>query len=240
VTLHVATLGEGPGTPVVCAHGLVVGSLAQWYFTLAPALSGRTVWMYDQRGHGKSPAVADGFDLATLGGDLLSILDRAGRADLVGHSYGGLVALWVAMHHPHRVRRLVLVDVPLPPAPDLLGVAGATDPADLAAMLPEALQAQLASGGRRARRFLRVLGALVASTLFADLQAESPLDPDAIRAVSHPTLLLYGRTSACLDDGHTLAGLLPDASLSVLPAGHFLPVEVPHLVVPAIVEHLDG
>lgn len=239
-TLHVATLGEGPA--VVCSHGLLVGSLASWYFTLGPALaSAHQVVMYDQRGHGRSSPVNAGFDLATLRQDLGAVADHAGGVvDLVGHSYGGLVALSWAAAHPERVRRLVLVDAPLPPSPDLLGNLEVGHPDELLDMLPEPLKLQVQAGGRRARRMLATLGRLVAGSLFADLKAEAPLPDGLLSTVLAPTLLVYGEHSACLPDGRHLAQHLPHASLHTLPTGHFIPVEAPERLIPLIVEHLDG
>ncbi|MEZ4238080.1 MAG: alpha/beta fold hydrolase [Myxococcota bacterium] len=126
--LHAVSVGEGPA--VVLVHGLLLGSLAQWYFTLAPALatSHRAV-LYDLRGHGRSPHARSGYDLATLAGDLDQVLlDQrvAGPVALVGHSYGGLVALTWALAHRDRVARVALIDVPRPPA-DAAELAGATD-----------------------------------------------------------------------------------------------------------------
>ena len=62
LAFHVQELGSGP--PVVMLHGLLVGSLASWYFTAAPALASRhRVRMYDLRGHGRSAPARTGYDL---------------------------------------------------------------------------------------------------------------------------------------------------------------------------------
>ncbi|MDP6956309.1 MAG: alpha/beta fold hydrolase, partial [Planctomycetota bacterium] len=87
-------------------HGLLLDNLASWYFGVAPLLSrelARHLYMYDLRGHGKSEHAAAGFDVATQATDLLALLDiwsPTQPVDLVGHSYGGLIALHLARTHP--------------------------------------------------------------------------------------------------------------------------------------------
>jgi pimeloyl-ACP methyl ester carboxylesterase len=69
----------------------------------------------DLRGHGDSSWAADG-DYATLThcADTLAVLDRLrlGPVDLVGLSWGGLIAAAVAASHPEQVASLVMIDVP--------------------------------------------------------------------------------------------------------------------------------
>ena len=52
------------------------------------------------------------YSLDRLGKDLLAVIDASGaeRADICGISIGGMTALWVAVHAPHRVRRVILAN----------------------------------------------------------------------------------------------------------------------------------
>src|SRR5689334_20350545 len=107
VSFHVQELGDGAGRPpVVMLHGLLLGSMASWYFTTAPVLAaGRRVMLFDLRGHGLSGRPKDGYDVATMAGDLGALVEARfgaadGPVDLVGHSYGALVALRFAIDHP--------------------------------------------------------------------------------------------------------------------------------------------
>ena len=70
------------------------------------------VLRYDTRGHGASDAPAGDYTIDRLGRDVLSLMDRAGidRAHVCGVSIGGLTALWLGIHAPGRVQRLVLAN----------------------------------------------------------------------------------------------------------------------------------
>jgi pimeloyl-ACP methyl ester carboxylesterase len=60
-----------------------------------------------------------GYTLTELAADLDAVTEALGPCVLVGHSFGGLVALRHAMDHPHRVNGVALVDsfIPAPPSP---------------------------------------------------------------------------------------------------------------------------
>jgi len=237
VATHVQELGAG--SPVVMTHGLIIGSLASWYFTAGPELAREhRVRMYDLRGHGRSARPATGYDTATLARDLDALTAELPQFDLVGHSWGGLVALRFALAHPERVRRLAIVEAPIPPstAIDLLGPD--VTPEGLIGALPDSLRAAVASGRRQAERLLATVVALVRdTTLLADVRSEP--EPDA-RELRVPTLLAYGDRSSCLAGGRTLAAQIPGASLHVLPGGHYLHLDAKAELVRLLAEHLRG
>jgi len=244
VNLHSVVLGEGP--PVALIHGLLLGSLAQWYFGLGPALSpSHRVLLYDLRGHGLSEPTPSGYDLGTLADDLTRLLAThalPAPVDLVGHSYGGLVALRYALRNPGAVRRLVLVDVPLPPGDgDLLAQATTATPEALLDLLPAAVRDEVLAGRRRARRLVERIRALVQdTTLLADLAAEPEIDDDALAGLAMPTLCIVGERSRCRPAADRLVRVLPDARLAVVPGGHFVPVEAPAELTAATVGFLRG
>jgi len=70
------------------------------------------VLRYDTRGHGASAAPAGDYTIDRLGRDVLSLMDEAGlrQAHVCGVSIGGLTALWLGIHAPDRVLRLVLAN----------------------------------------------------------------------------------------------------------------------------------
>jgi lipase len=104
--------------PILAIHG-VQGHGRRFRRLAEETLSGRTVLAPDLRGHGDSTWDPP-WDGATHVDDLLETLDAEGveRVDVVGHSFGGLLATRLAASAPTRIRRMVLLDpaVALPPA----------------------------------------------------------------------------------------------------------------------------
>lgn len=244
--LHVVDLGDpaSGATPVVMLHGLLLGHVATWYFTAAPALaSTRRVRLYDLRGHGRSSRPASGYDLATMSEDLEAVCaELDGPVDLVGHSYGALVALTFAIRRPERVRRLVLVEAPVPPgAPDEIRSFLSQDPEAMLHALPEGLRAAVAGGRRQARRLLEhLVGLATQTTLLADLGAMEAFPPQALHAVTVPVLGVYGTDSACREAGLTMVREMPKGLTRELPGGHYLHLDAAEALTAAIVEWLDG
>jgi pimeloyl-ACP methyl ester carboxylesterase len=229
LSVHVQELGPktlGVVRPVVMIHGLLIGSLASWYFTAGPALaSNHRVRMYDLRGHGRSERAATGYDVATLIGDLAALTADLDAFDVVGHSWGALVALRFAIAHPARVRRLAIVEAPLPPssALEMASFLSSSDPQRLLDALPVQLREAVASGRRQAERLMKSLEYLLLhTTLLADVRAEPDLDDAELAGVRCPTLCIYGDRSSCAPAGDRLARVIPGARLLVLPGGHYL------------------
>jgi pimeloyl-ACP methyl ester carboxylesterase len=244
VAFHLLELGEN-GPPVVMLHGLLVGSLATWYFTTAPALArSHRVLLYDLRGHGKTERTRTGYDLATMQADLGALIDgfTTEPVTLVGHSYGAVVALRYALANPERVAKLALVEAPLPPSnlAELDSFLGRS-PEAMAESLPDALRDALGRRGRQAAKLVDSLRFLATeSSLFADLAKALDIDDATLATLRCPLLTVYGTHSSCLPVGRRLARVLPRARSVELDGGHFLPIEAPGPLTAAIVEFVDG
>jgi len=110
ITLRYRDWG-GSGTPIVLVHGLA-SSLTIWNF-VAPVLAERfRVLAIDQRGHGLSSKPEDGYGFEEVGADLEAFVELIGleRPVIVGHSWGGSVAVRFGVDYPEMTRGLVLVD----------------------------------------------------------------------------------------------------------------------------------
>ena len=102
------------GHPLVLLHG-GSGSWNHWVLNVLPLSEQRAVWALDTPGLGDSelPAgVVDADDLALPVEQGLQGLFKQAPIDLVGFSFGGLIAGFLAAHQPKRIKRLVLVGVP--------------------------------------------------------------------------------------------------------------------------------
>ncbi|MEZ5477437.1 MAG: alpha/beta fold hydrolase [Thiolinea sp.] len=97
--------------PLVVMHGLL-GSLDNWNTFASRQQDQRTVIALDLRNHGDSPHV-DGMGYQLMSDDVIEVLDalHLPQVDLMGHSMGGKVAMWLALQHPERVHRLIVVDI---------------------------------------------------------------------------------------------------------------------------------
>lgn len=114
VGLNYRSVGQGPD--VILVHGLAA-NLAFWRLAAMRLLASRfRVTVYDLRGHGYSDMPPAGYTDADLASDLKGLIDALGitRAHLVGHSYGGAVALRYALDNPGQVASLTVVDTRIP------------------------------------------------------------------------------------------------------------------------------
>jgi pimeloyl-ACP methyl ester carboxylesterase len=120
VRLFFAQSGPPGGPPVVLLHGFPEFSYGWRYQLPALAAAGMRAIAPDLRGYGRSPkppAVRD-YGISLLASDVVDLIRRecGGCAHVVGHDWGGIVAWWLAMHHPEAVDRLVILNAPHPAA----------------------------------------------------------------------------------------------------------------------------
>lgn len=110
LTFHYRDWG-GDGRPVLLLHGLA--STCHIWDLVAPLLAQEfRVVALDQRGHGQSAQVENGFDFATVSGDAAAFIKHLGweQPIVAGHSWGADVALELAAAQPDMTSGLIFVD----------------------------------------------------------------------------------------------------------------------------------
>jgi pimeloyl-ACP methyl ester carboxylesterase len=259
-----AAQGREPAHPTVLLLHCSASSGAQWYSLracLEPRFAVNTPDLY---GYGvASPwAGAVPLSLAAEAAAIAALIERAGApVHLVGHSYGGAVALRLALDHPMRLRSLTLIE---PVAFHLLRHGEAHDQAlfgeitRLAAAIAEAVAAgQSGAGMSRFFDYWNGVGAWArltpekqsalarhAEKVGIDFWAATTESARraAYRAIRLPTLILRGAQSPRVTRriAELLADTLPAAELlTVADAGHMLPLTHADAVNRAVLRHLE-
>ena len=241
--LHYQIVGEGP--LVVLCHGLVTGNIATWYFSVAQQLAASyRVLMYDMRGHGQSDSSRSGFDLATLAVDLEEIINEFGYpgepVNLVGHSYGGLVAMHYATRCSQHLNTLTIVDAPMPAAQYIYpSLAGLSEQSRFDDFIAQISREQGITGARKIKKLIARTDNLVNhTTLLRDVGASDEFDAEMLSTITVPTQLIYGRWSPCRDAANKIIESLPQAQLGEIDCGHYIPSEAPQMLADAVDEFL--
>ncbi|KOG31439.1 alpha/beta fold hydrolase [Streptomyces resistomycificus] len=241
LALDAATLtydDEGPreseAIPLVFLHGWTADR-HRWDHQMAHFAPRRRVIRLDLRGHGESRGSGARTidDLAT---DVLTLLDhlKVDRFVPVGHSMGGMIAQTIALAHPERVERMVLVNsiskMTYSRGRGLLMAASTLVPFKL--FVAANIQRAFAPGHPR-EEIRSYIGASAATprevvmTLYGAMRAFDVLD--RVPEIAAPTLLVHGYHDVQLPVAQMLrmAKAYPDAVVRILDAGHELPVEKP-------------
>jgi pimeloyl-ACP methyl ester carboxylesterase len=223
------------------------------------------VTAYDLRGHGYSDTPPTGYTSADLAGDLVAIQRALGLGPMhvLGHSFGGVVALHAAVLYPEAVAGLVLSDPYFPSLRRLEGNLGRwsgwqefREQAARAGLevnedawfdVGQLFRQTAELPPEREALFRRELGAaardrlvrLAATTCGEDVKAVAGLTEERIVSVRHRTLALYGEHSPFLATCAFLAEQLPDCKVAIVPgAKHRAHEETPAAYVALVHEHL--
>ena len=236
-------VGEGPPTLLIHGSGPGVSAWANWRLLL-PVLSRQArVIAPDMVGFGFTERrPGQRYDMPTWVAQAVGLLDALAieRCDLVGNSFGGALALALAIAHPQRVRRLVLmgsVGVPFDITPGLDAVWG-YEPSlarmrelldifawDRSLVNDELAQLRYAASIRPG--FQESFSAMFPAPRQRWVDAMASRESD-IRALPHQTLVVHGREDRVipLATSLTLASWIPRAQLHVYgQCGHWTQIE---------------
>ncbi len=260
--IHYTDDGPHEAPVVVLIHGFA-SSTFTWRHVKAALLSaGYRVIAVDQLGSGASARPAEPvYTTQTQAEMIIGVLDALGvkQAHFVGHSFGGRVAMQIAILAPERARSLVAI-APEAFATERPGIARwvrlpiigyvlafySTSPW----LVRPGLKFVSSKHGWITSEVVKgYAGPLYVrgSALAQVWQARSPKDgakpvPHNLSAIAQPTLLLWGERDPVFpaEDGTRLTRILPDARLHVFEAvGHIAHEECPEAVQRAIVDFLE-
>jgi 3-oxoadipate enol-lactonase len=102
---------EGPdGAPVLAFSNSLGANCSMWDLQAQELRKKFRILRYDTRGHGQTWALPGPYSMEQLGKDVLALLDELhlGRVHFCGLSMGGMIGMWLGIHAPGRVNKLVL------------------------------------------------------------------------------------------------------------------------------------
>jgi pimeloyl-ACP methyl ester carboxylesterase len=208
---------HGAGEPLVLLHG-GMHTLDLSFGALIPRLAPhRRLIAIELQGHGRTADVDREITLENQAGDVVGVLDHLGlaRADVLGFSWGGYVALETAVRHPDRVDRLVLGAVNTRADGYHAEIGDPERWATSTRMPTEDDFAAMVAGYER-------YGLSTFEGVNAKLQtvvgAEENWTPAQLAGLAAPTLVMIGdHDFVRVDHAVTMAETIPDAALAVLP-----------------------
>jgi non-heme chloroperoxidase len=238
VELHYVEMGKG--SPVIFVHGSL-SDYSYWQFEVGPFAEAHRAITYSRRYNSpNSNPPRPGYSAVVDADDLTAFIRKLGlgKVHVVGHSYGALTALFLAVKHPELVRTLVLAEAPavtlLAHLPGDKAAVGRATLADIQERMVKPMKAAFQRGDREAgiRAFLafvlndplawdRMPEAARRETLANAHEWEvmmttgelfPDLDPQAVRAIRAPALLLSGEKS------YPFLGLVDEELERLLPA----------------------
>ena len=204
---------KGTGEPLILLHGN--GENSGYFVHQIDFFSQKyRVIAVDTRGHGKSPRGKAPFRIRQFAEDLRDIMDELEieRANILGFSDGGNIAVTFALKYPQRVNRLILNGANLFPRGMRLCVL-------IPIIIAYRFVSLFASVSERAKKSAGLLR----------LMAEEPqISPRELAGLSVRTLVIAG-TRDMVKDSHTrlIFCSLPDAELAIMKGDHFIAAKKP-------------
>lgn len=230
---------EGEGPAVLLLHGL--GATSNSFQPLMPALRGRRVVRPDLPGAGRSATPRGELNVRSIVDALIRACADLGiqEADLVGHSFGSLVAQHLAQAKPELARTLTLLGPIIEPADAarerLRGRAQLARDVGMATVADQVSSAGLASGSDEnnsaAVAFVRESHMRQDVEGFAkSCEALAGASRADARALKMPVLIVTGEEDAVGPPSvaHQLADEVSRGKAVILPGcGHWTPIEKP-------------
>lgn len=199
---------QGQGQPLILLHGN--GESCDYFEHQIPCFSkDYRVIAIDTRGHGQSPRGEKPFTIKQFSEDLHDFMDENGieKANVLGFSDGGNIALVFALKHPERVEKLILNGANLFPG----GVRPLYQwPIEIGYRIAKLF----AKKSEKAKQNAEMLGLMV---------NEPHIEPAELAALTMPVMVVAG-TKDMIKEKHTrlIYKSLPNAQLAILEGNHFV------------------
>lgn len=250
--MHYQQQGKGPD--VILIHG-ITGNLSIWFLRILPILTKQyRVTVYDLRGHGYSDRPPSGYTSDEMVEDLKGLVDhlKIKKALLVGHSFGGAVALHFAAFYPEMTRGVMILDAGIPvylhlrqlkdwrgwdlykEDLDRIGINTEEDILDIENAVRKSFQIPIRYGFRigAGRRSDRLVDLVDNTTVLKDFKIVKTLTEEKISQIKIPTLCVYGDYSPYRSVGEKLQQIMPDCkSVQISDQGHFYLLQSPEIFI---------
>ena len=270
--LRVRVLSHGSGVPLLLLHG--VSLMAAAWSPLFGELQGFRLLAVDLPGHGLSDPVRHRRGRVRDDAHRLidDVLDALGLDDVavVGHSLGGMFALWHAASGSNRISEVIAVGAPAVALPGTrvrmplspltvrgLGVAVLRSPSPRAVhrrllaqglgsaevnMAPASLLEALRLSARRPENARTVASLMHAIDRFRRPRSESVLTAEELATIQSPTTFILGPNDPYLSprDARRSIARIPNATVQEMPAAHGPWLVDPRRVAGLIAAHLPA
>lgn len=226
------TMEGDESKPVLVLSNSLGTSMDMWRPQLERFTKDFRVLRYDTRGHGKSEVVPGPYTVAQLGGDVVALLDHLNihQAHFCGLSMGGITGMWLGVHYPNRLDRLILSNTAayIGPPENWTNRIQAVEKNGIASIAPAVvarwLTAEFATTHPAvAAELLAMLSSTPAAGYTAACIAVRDADlRDEVENIVAPTLVISGTFDLPTPpgDGHYLQQVIPDARYVELAAAH--------------------
>lgn len=238
-SVHIQELNNEATETIVLIHGMF-SNLSVYYFNIAPLLATKYhVVLYDLKSHGMSEKALEGYDLKSMTNDLFALMEvlNLKKVHLGGYSFGGLIALKMAIRFPERINKLAIIEAPDPNDDKTRGIIDEYSREFLEHYVENFTDTtKVKMGKRQMERNHRMYEYLFYQTsIKTDMELEKDFfGSPAIETIKQSTLLLYGTDSNCLKAGKHLDGMIKNASLTAVPGDHNIPIQQPLVIAEAL------
>ena len=240
------------GAPVLVLSNSLGTDLTMWDGQIAELARTFRVVRYDTRGHGTSTASPGPYSVERLGCDVVGVLDGLGiaNAHFCGLSLGGITGIWLGIHAPDRLRRLVLANTAAQIGPPdnwnariekvRAGGMGAISPAVIDRWFTSAWAA---SHPDRIAAMRTMLERSPAEGYMACCAAVRDMDQrEAVADINVPTLVITGTHDIATPaaDGRVLADRIGGSRYVELDAAHLSNIEAAPVFTSTLLAFLDN